>query len=127
MHPPSLAEPARGSPFFATQEVAFCVRSSLLCCGRSALRRIKCDGLRKRKKFWQIAEDLCWSLRLPLERIDLCERVFQCGRAIVFTDVGGIERLFLRRNRCLQTEAIVMLGEPCVERHSGQKHGEKNA
>lgn len=103
------------------------LNSSLLYSGRCALRRIKRDGLRERKKFWQIPQDLSRSLSLSLQRVDLSERVLQCGRAIVFTNVGGTERLFLRRDRRLQSETIVMLCEPCVECHSGQKHGEKNA
>jgi hypothetical protein len=51
----------------------------------------------------------------------------QCGCAVVLAQVGGIERLFLRRDRRLRTEAIVMLCEPSMESHVCEKHSEKNA
>jgi hypothetical protein len=51
----------------------------------------------------------------------------QCGCALVLAQVGGIERLFLRRDRRLQTEAIVMLCEPSMESDVCEWHSEKNA
>jgi hypothetical protein len=105
----------------------FCERSSLLCCGRRALRRIERDGLRERKKFWQIANNLRGPLCLPLQRFDLRERVFERNGSIAFTCVGSIECLLLGCDRSLQAQAIVMLREPSVESHGGEKHGEQNS
>lgn len=45
----------------------------------------------------------------------------------MFTSVGGIERLFLLRDCCLQTQAIVVLCEPGVESHGCQKHREQSS
>jgi hypothetical protein len=36
-------------------------------------------------------------LRGALERVDLREGVFECGGAVAFAGVGGVEGLFLRR------------------------------
>jgi hypothetical protein len=103
------------------------LRSSLLRCCRCVLRRIERDWLRERKKSWQIADDLSGSLRLSLQRIDLCERVLERGGAIVFARIGCVECLFLGRDRCLQAQAIITLCKPSMESHRGEKHGEKNA
>jgi hypothetical protein len=63
-------------------------------------------------------------LHQTLQGFDLRERIFQRRCAIVFAQIGGIERLFLRRDRRLQTEAIVVLCEPGVEGHGCQEHRE---
>ncbi len=59
---------------------------------------------------------------MALQRVDLCERVFQRDGAIAFAHVGGIERLLLRGDGGLQAQAIVMLGEPGMEGHGGEEH-----
>jgi hypothetical protein len=103
------------------------LNTSLLRRARSALRRSKRDGLRQRQELREFAENLSGSLRLAFQRLDLCERIFQRDRAIAFARVRGIERLILGRYGCLQTQAVVMLSEPGMKGHRGQKHGEQNS
>ena len=57
----------------------------------------------------------------------MCDGVFQRGCSIAFAGVCGVERLLLCRYGGLQTQAIIMLGEPGVEGHGGEEHSEEDS
>ena len=60
-------------------------------------------------------------LRVALERVDLCEGVFEGGVAVAFAGVGGVEGLFLCGESGGEAELIVVSGEPGVEDERGEE------
>jgi len=60
-------------------------------------------------------------LRVAFECVDLGECVFECGVAVAFAGVGGVDGLFLSRECGREAELIVVSGEPGVEDERGQE------
>jgi len=69
------------------------------------------------------AGELGWRfvLRVALQRVDLGECVFECGVAVAFAGVGGVEGLFLCGECGGKAQLVVVGGEPSVEDERGEE------